>query len=164
MRRREFITLAGFALTWPLVARAQKATVPVVGYLDSSLASSTAHLVAEFLRGLGDAGYLEGQNVAIEYRWAEGDHDKLPVFAAELVRRQVTVIAAINTPSALAAKAATQTIPIIFGTGIDPVKFGLVMSLNRPGKRSTSYAAQRISCPTGTCMRHWRISGACCIV
>jgi putative tryptophan/tyrosine transport system substrate-binding protein len=137
MNRREFIALVGgAAFTSPFIALAQQ-TVPVVGYLDTASADATAHLMAEFHRGLKDAGYIKGQNVAIEYRFAEREHDKLPGLVADLVQRQVAVIAAINTPSVLAAKAATQTIPIVFGTGVDPVKFGLVASLNRPGGNLT---------------------------
>jgi len=137
MRRREFFAFfMGAGLTLPIAARAHQ-TVPVVGYLDTASASATAHLMAEFHRGLGDAGYIKGQNVAIEYRFAEGDHNKLPGLVTDLVQRKVAVIAAINTPSVVAAKAATQSIPIIFGTGVDPVKFGLVASLSRPGSNLT---------------------------
>src|SRR5262245_6652398 len=137
LERREVVTLlSAAAAAWPLAAGAQQAAVPGLGYMDTASASTTAHFVEAFRRGLSAAGYDEGRNVAIEYRWANGDYDNLPALAAELVRRQVAVIATINTPTILAAKAATQTIPIIFGVGVDPCKFGLVASLNHPGATS----------------------------
>src|SRR6516165_3448478 len=139
MRRRDLLKVIGTLTTaWPLAVRAQQATMPVIGFLCATTAEGYAAPLAAFRRGLHEAGFIEGRNVAIEYRWAEDQNDRLPALAADLVRNQVTVIvAAGSTPAALAAKAATSTIPIVFYIGVDPIEAGLVTSLARPGGNIT---------------------------
>src|SRR5262245_45389641 len=138
LKRREFITLlGGVAAAWPLAARAQQAAVPVVGVLSAEWPNLFSDRLRAFHDGLRETGYVEGWNLAIEYRWAEGQNDRLPALAAELVRRQVTIIVSTSTPAVLAARTATTTIPIVFFIAVDPVQLGLVTSLSRPGGNLT---------------------------
>src|SRR6266702_4866316 len=137
MRRREFISLLGGAAAWPLAVRAQQPGMPSIGFLNAASPQGYARPLSAFAKGLGEGGYIEGHNVAIQYRWAEGRIDRLPAMASDLVHSQVAVIAATTTAAALAAKAATTTIPIVFETAADPVQLGLVASLNRPGGNLT---------------------------
>jgi len=140
IRRREFIVGLGSAVAWPVVARAQPPAMPVIGYISTQSAEDYKIDTVPFLQGLKETGFVEGQNVAVEYRYAEGQYDRLPALAADLVRRRVAVIVAAGSEAAVAAKAATTTIPIVFNTGADPVALGLVASLNRPGANVTGSA------------------------
>jgi putative tryptophan/tyrosine transport system substrate-binding protein len=140
MKRREFIVLIGGATAWPFAAAAQQQAVPVIGFMSGRSPEDSAHLVSAFRQGLAEAGFVEGQNVTIEFRWAHGDYDRLPALAADLVSRKIAVLVGVGGDvSAVAATKATKTIPVVFGMGGDPVKAGMVASFNRPGGNTTGY-------------------------
>jgi ABC-type uncharacterized transport system substrate-binding protein len=157
IRRREFVALVGGAVAaWPIAARAQQRALPVIGFLRSTSSADSVHLVEAFRHGLKQAGYVEGQNVTIEYRWADNQLDRLPALVADLLRRPVAVIVT-NTPGTRAAKAATTTVPIVFATGGDPVRDGLVASLNRPGGNVTgvSFLSSLLVANSLSCCTNW---------
>jgi putative ABC transport system substrate-binding protein len=140
LRRREFIAVIGGAAAWPVATRAQQTTMPVIGFMSGRSLADAGYLAEAFRQGLRDTGYVEGESIGIEYRWANGDYDRLPGLASDLLQRQVLVLVAVGgDPSAVAAKKATSTVPIVFGMGGDPVKAGLVASFNRPGGNATGY-------------------------
>jgi len=140
VRRRQFIVLFSAAAVWPAGARAQQPAAPIIGFMSGRSPDESKHLLAAFLQGLGETGFVEGKNATIEYRWALGQYDRLPALAADLVKRPVTIVTAVGgDPSAVAAKQATSTIPIVFGMGGDPIKAGLVDSLGRPGRNATGF-------------------------